>query len=236
MLCIQERRKPNWEFLKTQNVALSFSGGMDSTAVLVLALRNGVNLKALSISGETDHPESARYCAEICELLGVELIDITIPDSFKYFVKCINTCNDYLSAFRKFYNRQYHNPMRKLLARNNFAARLVGYRADEYQWHMGQISFAPIFNWSKSQVTSFLKQNSIPLHPCYSQTDFLKQPIRESSWIDMQYYGLFHLADRGSIRDEAIITLKWLKRYYAHLYELVLQSFDLQKMGYAIER
>ena len=235
MLNIQERRKSNWEYLKTQKVAISFSGGMDSTAVLILALKNGVTPVAVSTSGDTDHPESTQYCIDVCNRLSVQLIDVQIPDSFKYFVKCINSCDDYLSAFRRFYNRQYHIPIRKLLAEKKFTARLTGYRAEEFQWRMGQRTFAPIFDWSKSDVKDFLKRNDIRPHPCYFQSDFLKPPMRESSWIDMQYYGLFHLADKGIIRDEAIITLKWLKRYYSHLYDLVKQSFDLKKMGYEIK-
>jgi 3''-phosphoadenosine 5''-phosphosulfate sulfotransferase (PAPS reductase)/FAD synthetase and related enzymes len=118
------------------------------------------------------------------------------------------------------------------MEQNNFTVRLVGYRADEYQWHMGQRTHAPIFDWSKSRVRALLKENGIPLHPCYSQTEFLKEPIRESSWIDIQNYGLFHFADKGTISNDAVITLKWLKKYYSGLYALVSQTFALKHLGY----
>ena len=149
-------------------------------------------------------------------------------------MKVIKSSENYLSAFRRFYRRQYHIPLRKLMAQNNFTVRLVGYRAHEYQWHMGQRTHAPIFDWSKSRVRAFLKENGIPLHPCYSQTEFLKEPIRESSWIDIQNYGLFHFADECEINNNAIITLKWLKNYYSELYASVSQSFNLEQLGYDI--
>jgi 3'-phosphoadenosine 5'-phosphosulfate sulfotransferase (PAPS reductase)/FAD synthetase len=234
MFTTQERRKPNWGYLRTQKVAVSFSGGMDSTAVLLLAVRNGLKPVAVSIYGDTDHPESGRYCREICSRLSVPLIELGVAESYKYFVRVIHSNQNYLSAFRKFYRRQYHIPFRRLMGQNNFSIRLVGYRADEYQWCMGQRTFAPIFDWSKSRVRVFLKENGIPLHPCYSQKEFLKEPIRESSWIDIQNYGLFHFADKGKIIDDAVITLKWLKKYYPNLYHLVSQTFDLKQMGYEI--
>lgn len=230
-----ERREPQWEYLRTQKVAVSFSSGMDSTAVLVLATQNGLRPTAITTTGDTDHPDSLQYCREICERLSVPLIDLEIPGSYKYFVRVINSTRNYLPAFRKFYRRQYHMPFRKAMREHNFTARLTGYRADEYQWHMGQRTFAPIFDWPKSRVRAFLKENGIPLHPCYSQTDFLREPIRESSWIDIQNYGLFHFADKGGIDDDAVITLKWLKRYYPNLYDLVSQTFDLNRMGCEVE-
>jgi 3'-phosphoadenosine 5'-phosphosulfate sulfotransferase (PAPS reductase)/FAD synthetase len=232
MLTSSERRKPNWDYLRKQKVVVSLSGGMDSTAVLLLAIQNGLQPTAVSTFGDTDHPEAAEYHGELCDRLRVPTIDIPISESYKYFVKVIKSSQDYLTAFRTFYRRQYHIPLRRVMEENNFTVRLVGYRADENQWHMGLRTHAPIFDWSKYQVRTFLQKNGIPLHPCYSQTEFLKEPIRESSWIDVQNYGLFHFADKGEINDDAIITLKWLRKYYSGLFNLVAESFDLKELGY----
>jgi 3'-phosphoadenosine 5'-phosphosulfate sulfotransferase (PAPS reductase)/FAD synthetase len=229
MLNVEERRKPNWEYLQTKSVALSFSGGMDSTAVLLLAVQNGINITALSTWGETEHPESRWYRTAICDKLSVSLIEAAVPDSYQYFLECINSCKDYLSAFNKFYDRQHHTPLKKMLFEDKFSSYLVGYRADEHQWQMDENAFAPIFYWSKLEVKNFLEVNNIPLHPCYTQTEFLSTPIRESSWIDIEKYGLFHLADSGEVHRDIIITMKWLKIYYPKLFELVLVSFDFLK-------
>lgn len=224
---IHERRKPNWEYLRTQSVAVSFSGGMDSTAVLLLAVQNGLHPTAVWTDGDTEHPESQQYRIEICNQLLVPFIKYKVKNSYQYFVKCIKTCPDYLSAFSRFYRRQYHIPLRKILKSNDFTVRLVGYRADENQWNMGKSTFAPIFPWSKQRVRALLEENNIPLHPCYDQSDFLEGTLQESSWIDVEGYGLFNLTNTNEIHRDAEITLKWLKRYYPEKYDLVLQSLNL---------
>lgn len=203
---------------------------MDSTAALIWAVQQGYAVTALNCFSETEHPETRAYLLEICSLLGVRLLQREVTGSLKHFVLCIRESKDYLSAFNRFYDRQYHRPYRALIQAGDYNATVLGYRRAEHQFLNGRSRLrrlVPVYDWSKSQIQEFVAAAGLRLHPCYSQTEFLDRPVRESGWIDMDGYGLFHLAgnESNTLHPEAERTLLWLNRYYPHLFQTVIKEF-----------
>lgn len=219
----------DWKSLRQKRVAVSLSGGMDSTAVLLLAVQNLRRVDALTTSADTDHPDTDGYQQYICRLMNVNRTVHNVPNGYDYFCRCVTECDSYLAAFNRYYDRHYHRPFRRLLRDGSYEVVLLGYRREEHQYIRGISRYqrlAPIYDWTKPETRAFLQSHRIALHPCYQQTKYLTPPIRESSWIDMEHYGLFHLANRPrDLPRSARASILWLRYYYPALYRRTVCSF-----------
>jgi len=166
------------KFLSNRRFTVLFSGGKDSTAVLLWVLDNVKhdrwNILYVEVTGNT-HPHCTEYVVKLCDELKVgdrliiarserdfyELMDRwgpPIPFGYRWCLYLVK-----LKLFNKYAYYITVDGIRKSDSKVRRRAETLNILkiAD-------RISVSPIVTWSKSQVYEYIMKHNVPLNPCYS--------------------------------------------------------------------
>jgi len=167
---------------------INFSGGRDSSSVLLLALEVTDEIECLFMSSGMDLPGSIEFVRRECARHGLKL-HITTPEiymgDFRYWVRKIgyfpNIINAYCSSRLKlrpqrvYWRQVYGNAkLYKLNGVRRFEStrRIKIYHGDKAvvpdSEHAGSYMIAPILNWSKWDVIEYLKQKEFKVNKNYT--------------------------------------------------------------------
>lgn len=206
---------------------ISWSGGKDSTAAVVLAKRIAPEIPVVFFDSGIEYPENIEYLQKITDLLDLNFHIIHTGDVLGLIIE--HAWYDHYRDARDVgvSMREVKIEMPSARAHEIYGpGRIWGLRADESngraallrptrgttRYLNGQVACAPLWNWSSSDVTGFLSKEGIPENPIYTRLTEIGVPIKE------QRAGA--LFDGGL--DFGRIT--WLKRGWPHLYDKLKQD------------
>ena len=183
---LARRKEESVQFIKKvveQNkmpVAVSFSGGKDSLATLLLVLDAGIRPKLIFVDTGLEFPETRASVERAAKEYGLELIVESAGDSFwknlprfgppaKDFRWCCKTCK--------------LGPATQLILKNfpQGVLSFIGQRAYESQqraqkqavwrnpWTPNQLAASPIQKWSALHVWIYLMSEGVEVNPLYEQ-------------------------------------------------------------------
>ncbi len=157
----------------------SFSGGKDSTALLVLAVKAGLRLKAVYVDTGFELPSTPGYAETICNMLSVDLVKL--HGCSEHLIERVRNdgppavddrwCNELLKL----------RPLRSFVSKKDRCRFAEGTRRAESQQRMkltsfrsnplvpGQEQVLPLLDWSCLDVQAFLLLNDVPLNPHYAE-------------------------------------------------------------------
>ncbi|HPQ05444.1 MAG TPA: phosphoadenosine phosphosulfate reductase family protein [Methanothermobacter sp.] len=172
------------ELAKKHNIAVSYSGGKDSTVTLHLAKRAGIR-DVVHIHGDHESPRSLPFVIKTCRKLDMNLEIIEPFRSLRELVDLIGAP----SRKRKWCSKVFRfAPIAEHSKRTGKDLYLTGVRAEEGSRRKTQpryrkgpgvqsFTFKPIFDWSEDDVWSYIEKYDLPVHPNYE-----KQP-RVGCWL-----------------------------------------------------
>lgn len=203
---------------------VAFSGGKDSTVSLHLALQTEPNIPVCFYDSGLEFPENLEYIQSIANLYSLNLhiihskptvLDILRKEAFFDHKRMpVHLQTSIVEA-------KITNPSKE--AHEKFGTgRIWGLRAEESRGRQmllvprrgtfkskdGEHVTSPVWNWSSTQIFSYLEKNSIPENPLYGKMRQLGVPekgLRVGSIVD------------GGNLDYGRIT--WLKRGWPDIYE-----------------
>lgn len=199
---------------------LTWSGGKDSTAMVLLASRLGV-VRVMSVKDDLDFPGEREYVEVLAEQWGVAL-DIVEPTvSLQALLSETFAGDDIHGRGAKLSKAGFYPLVERYAAERGYPGIYLGLRASEsrgramnahcrgaiYKKKSGEVVCQPLWDWSDMDVYGYLFANDIPLLPLYKCTKFAERPgrIRKSWW-----------APGAAARKGQTV---WLKFYYPSLFQ-----------------
>lgn len=183
-------------------VAVSWSGGRCSTAVLFMALEIDPEIKVIHNDTGVLYPETSGFVKSIAKQYNINLTIVKPPTTFW------GVCKQYGFPFEVRRGKgepaccrllkKY--PTKRALKEQGVEAEITGIRVGEASNRMfivaqrGQFYFAkswgvwkfhPIALWTTNQLINFLKENSTPVNPVYDKYNL----DREGCWPCTGYKG-----------------------------------------------
>lgn len=206
---------------------LSFSGGKDSTVLVVLATRIKPDIPVCFYDSGMEFPETLEYVSTIVDTFDLNFHHIHAGDVLGVLVEHA-WYNHYRDARDVGVSlKDVKITMPSDLAHSKFGkGRLWGLRSDESngraallrstrgitRYRNGQVACAPLWNWTDSDVRGYLARNRIPLNPLYDKLTRLGVPAKE------QRAGAYF--DGGL--DFGRMT--WLKRGWPEIYDQLKEA------------
>ncbi|MFQ5800472.1 MAG: phosphoadenosine phosphosulfate reductase family protein [Candidatus Hydrothermarchaeales archaeon] len=158
-------------------VLVSFSGGKDSMATLLL-VRKVVEPKVLFIDTGMEFPETLEYVEEIAQLLDLELITAVAEDRFWRGIEvfgmsgrdyrwCCKVCK--LGPVAKVIHERFPDGILNFIGQRRYESkvRAKSGRIWTNSWLPNQLSASPIQNWTALHVWLYLMLEGAPVNPLY---------------------------------------------------------------------
>jgi phosphoadenosine phosphosulfate reductase len=157
---------------------VSYSGGKDSLATLLLTLDAGIKPKLLFIDTGLEFPETVRHVHELANKYKLDLLvesaDTAFWDAVSYFGPpgkdfrwCCKTCK--LGPATRLIKNNFENGVLAFIGQRKYEsmARSKSKRVWDNPWVPGQIGASPIQNWSALHVWLFLFQKNVDFNKWY---------------------------------------------------------------------
>lgn len=160
---------------------VSFSGGKDSLACLLLTLDAGMKLPVLFVNTGLEFDETVDYVRETAERHGLHLIEEKAPDDafFGNLVYFGPPAKDYrwccktnkLAPTVSAINKNFPDGVLSFIGQRKYEseARNAKPRVWRNPWTPGQLGAAPIQNWSAMHVWLYIFGKKEPFNPWYSK-------------------------------------------------------------------
>jgi phosphoadenosine phosphosulfate reductase len=161
-------------------VAVSFSGGKDSLAVLLLALEAGLRPPLIFVDTGIELPETIAYVHEVAERYDLELVEEKAPDSFwkgiayfgppaKDFRWCCKTCK--LGPTSRIIRRRFPGGVLSLIGQRRYESEQRSKKGSIWlnPWVPGQDAASPIQDWTALHVWLYIFQQGAPYNPWYER-------------------------------------------------------------------
>jgi phosphoadenosine phosphosulfate reductase len=162
-------------------VVVSFSGGKDSLATLLLGLRTGVRLPILYIDTGLEFPETVRHVREVARRHGLELIVEGAPENafdegFKVFGPpgrdfrwCCKT--NKLGPTVRAIAQHFPKGVLSFIGQRRYESesRAAKPRVWRNPWTPGQIGASPIQDWTALHVWLLIMNDGEPYNPWYDR-------------------------------------------------------------------
>jgi phosphoadenosine phosphosulfate reductase len=174
------------EFLKrkidenNENVAVSFSGGKDSLATLLLALDAGLKPKIMFVDTGLEFEETKEHVKEISELYNLELLTETTGDVFwkevvnfgppgKDFRWCCKTCK--LGPTVRLIKKNFPEGVVSLIGQRAYESeqRAKKGRVWKNPWVPGQKGVSPIQDWTALHIWLYIFKKGAPYNIWYDR-------------------------------------------------------------------
>jgi phosphoadenylyl-sulfate reductase (thioredoxin) len=160
-----------------RKLAVAFSGGKDSLAVLHLTIQSiGNNVKVIYNHTTVEFPETIKYVKRLADEWSFELVIATPKRPFFKAVKEVG----WATHENRWCCRPYkEEPAYEVMAHMGIAAEVTGTRRTEslYRRHLKPmmhpkkdphlIRIHPIYDWNDAEVWGYIKMNSLPHNPLY---------------------------------------------------------------------
>ncbi len=202
--------------LTNRNVSLSFSGGKDSTAALLLLLSVGVQPVVVWFNSGYEYPETESYIVRLCKKNNLELRVIkphTDPLQAKISVgffdlEAVQKKNkEILSAWHST-NKEYDVVVTGMRVQESRARRMAISKNGVYFFNKTYGAFAlyPVAFFSAQEVFATIAVFNETPHPLYAKA----KTIDERDWLRVNWY-ILTAAERG--------YYVFLKREYREQFE-----------------
>jgi phosphoadenosine phosphosulfate reductase len=161
-------------------LAVSFSGGKDSLAVLLLALEAGLKPPMIFVDTGIELPETIKHVHETASHFGLELVEERAPDSFwkgmahfgppaKDFRWCCKTCK--LGPTSRIIRRRFPKGVLSLIGQRRYESEQRSKKGSVWMnpWVPGQDAASPIQEWTALHVWLYIFQQKAPYNPWYAR-------------------------------------------------------------------
>jgi 3'-phosphoadenosine 5'-phosphosulfate sulfotransferase (PAPS reductase)/FAD synthetase/3'-phosphoadenosine 5'-phosphosulfate sulfotransferase len=146
-----------------EEIGVPFSGGKDSTAVLILAKKAFKNVKALYVKVSHEFPYTEEYVKYVCEKLDVEFVKTEVKFDVGKFGMPTHE-NRWCTAVKLQALERIATPV--LIVGDREAESRARRRRKEKQIRVHKELY-PIKYWSGAMVQLYVLLNEIPLHSLY---------------------------------------------------------------------
>ncbi|MHA1594840.1 MAG: phosphoadenosine phosphosulfate reductase domain-containing protein [Candidatus Baldrarchaeia archaeon] len=165
-----------------KDVTVAFSGGKDSLATLLLAMKAlDTSFKILYVDTGIEFPETVKYSEKIFDLLGVKRNVLRKHVSENVFWNLTEKFGPPGRDFRFCCKTNKLGPIAQLISSHfkNGCITLIGVRRYESErrardasiwenpWVPNQIAFSPIRNWTALHVWLYIFREGLPYNPLY---------------------------------------------------------------------
>jgi len=161
-------------------VAVSYSGGKDSLASLLLVLDAGVKPKLLFVDTGLEFEETVRNVHEIAEEHSLELVQESAGDSFwknldhfgppaKDFRWCCKTCK--LGPATRLIQKNFPNGVLSFIGQRAYESEQRARKGKVWRnpWTPNQLAASPIQKWTALHVWMYLFSKGANVNPLYEQ-------------------------------------------------------------------
>jgi phosphoadenosine phosphosulfate reductase len=159
-------------------VAVSFSGGKDSLATLLLVLDSGLKPALLFIDTGLEFPETVKHVQDITERFNLDLLverpNNSFWDNLEYFGPpgkdyrwCCKTCK--LGPATGLIKEQFPDGVLSFIGQRRYESEQRSKKGKVWHnpWVPGQIGASPIQNWSALHVWIYLFMKQVEFNPLY---------------------------------------------------------------------
>ena len=161
-------------------VAVSYSGGKDSLATLLLVLDSGVRPKLMFVDTGLEFAETRENVSQVAQDFGLELVSEAAGDSFwknvglfgppaRDFRWCCKTCK--LGPATRLIQREFPGGVLSFIGQRAYESeqRASKGRVWRNPWTPGQLAASPIQKWTAMHVWLYLLGKGARVNPLYSQ-------------------------------------------------------------------
>jgi len=161
-------------------VSVSFSGGKDSLATLLLVLKAGLKPEVVFINTELEFPETVDYVREIAERYDLKLLEASAGDGFwegfRYFGPpgkdyrwCCKTQK--LGPVSKLFTSVYPDGVLSFIGQRRFESREREKKGRVFRnpWVPLQLGASPIQNWTSLEVWLYILREQAPVNVWYER-------------------------------------------------------------------
>ena len=162
------------------DVAVSFSGGKDSLATLLLALDAGLTPKIIFVDTGLEFPETVAHVNEVAEKYRLELISENAEQVFFRFVDmfgppgkdfrwCCKTCK--LGPTVRLINKNFPDGVLSLIGQRAYESEQRARKGRKWTnpWVPGQVGFSPIQDWTALHVWLYIFSRKAPYNIWYDR-------------------------------------------------------------------
>ncbi len=159
---------------------VSYSGGKDSLATLLLVLEAGIKPQLLFIDTGLEFPETVEHVRDLAHKYDLELIEERAGDAFwdavgyfgppgKDFRWCCKTCK--LGPATRLIKDHFQNGVLAFIGQRSYEsmARSKSHRVWNNPWVPGQLGASPIQTWSAFHVWLYLFQKGVEYNSWYEK-------------------------------------------------------------------
>ncbi|MEE9151770.1 MAG: phosphoadenosine phosphosulfate reductase family protein [Thermoplasmata archaeon] len=163
-----------------KNIAVSFSGGKDSLATLLLALDAGLKPKVLFVDTGLEFEETKAHVKEIAELFGLDVRREDAKDVFwrdvpnfgppgKDFRWCCKTCK--LGPTVRLIKRDYPKGVVSLIGQRAYESEQRAKKGKTWKnpWVPGQLGVSLIQDWTALHVWLYIFEKGVPYNVWYDR-------------------------------------------------------------------
>lgn len=161
-------------------VAVSYSGGKDSLATLLLVLETGVKPTLLFVDTGLEFDETRKNVKETAERYGLELVVENAGDSFwrnfahfgppaKDFRWCCKTCK--LGPATQLIQKRFPNGVLSFIGQRAYESQQRAEKGSVWRnpWTPNQLAASPIQKWAALHVWMFLISRNAKFNPLYEK-------------------------------------------------------------------
>ena len=183
---LRKMEKRGIEFIKEVKrryklpIAVSFSGGKDSLATLLLALESGEDFSVFFLNTGIEFPETISYVEEVEKRYGIKIDRIEAGDAFfrslehfgppgRDYRWCCKTCK--LGPTTRYILKKFPKGVVTLIGQRRYESmdRMRKGSVWKNEWVPNQISASPIQNWSSLKVWLYILWKEAPINPWYER-------------------------------------------------------------------
>lgn len=161
-------------------VAVSYSGGKDSLATLLLTLEAGITPSLLFIDTGLEFPQTRENVAEVARRYGLDLVKESAGESFwknlsrfgppaKDFRWCCKTCK--LGPATVLIQKHFPNGVLSFIGQRAYESlrRAEKGRVWQNPWTPNQLAASPIQKWTALHVWLYLMERKAPVNTLYGE-------------------------------------------------------------------
>ncbi len=161
-------------------VAVSYSGGKDSLATLLLVLEAGLRPSMLFVDTGLEFEQTRENVEEVARSYGLDLLQVSAGDSFwknlprfgppaKDFRWCCKTCK--LGPATQLIQRYFPQGVLSFIGQRAYESQQRAEKGKVWRnpWTPNQLAASPIQKWTALHVWLYLLENRAPVNTLYSE-------------------------------------------------------------------
>ncbi len=163
-----------------REVAVSFSGGKDSLATLLLALDAGLKPKILFVDTGLEFEETKQHVNEIAKMFGLEVVKEEAYDAFweniqyfgppgKDFRWCCKSCK--LGPTARLITKHFPEGVISLIGQRAYESEQRAKKGKTWEnpWVPGQLGVSPIQDWTALHIWLYIFLKDVPYNVWYER-------------------------------------------------------------------